>query len=128
MRSIINKICAGLVISVIGGLIFFLIGHTLSFAIDEDIFGGDKAGVVWAIVFGMPLGSVIGFLVIDKFLYHYPRNNVLGMIIGFFCGSVFVIIGGGFLLDLMGWKAIPIILLLVVCFCLTGYQIGLKTR
>jgi hypothetical protein len=126
MRRIIYKICTGLVISVIGGLIFSLIGNALSNAIETPVYGGDKAGIVWAIVFGMPLGSVIGFLLIDKPLYHFPRNNMLGMIIGFSCGSVFGIVGGGFLLDLIRGKAILIIPLLVVCFCLKGYQIGLK--
>jgi predicted MFS family arabinose efflux permease len=115
-----------MVLSVIGGLIFALIGHVLSNVMEEPVYGGDKAGIVWAIVFGVPLGSVIGFFLIDKYIYHFPRDNFLGMVIGFLCGSVSGGVAGGVLLDAIGGKALLIIPLLVVCFCLIGYQIGFK--
>ncbi|MGZ6208472.1 MAG: hypothetical protein ACXWMS_13075 [Syntrophales bacterium] len=126
MRRIIYKIGAGLVLSFFSALIFSLIGGVLSDAIVTVNLGGDKAGPIWGIIFGMPLGSVIGFLLIDKIFYQFEKNNILGMTIGFLCGFAFGGIGGLFLLDLIGGKAILLIPLLTVCFCLTGYQIGLR--
>jgi hypothetical protein len=125
MRRIIYKIGAGLVLSVFGALIFSLIGVVLSNAIVTVNLGGDKAGPIWGIIFGMPFGSVVGFLLIDKIFYQFQKNNIFGMTIGFLCGFVFGGIGGLFLLDLIGGEAIFLIPLLIVCFSLIGYQIGL---
>ncbi len=125
MRRIIYKIGGGLGLLVFCALIFSLIGVALSNAIDTFNLGGDKAGPIWGI-FGMPFGSVIGFLLIDKIYYHMKENNVFGMIIGFLCGFFFGGVGGLFLLDLIGGRAILLIPLLTVCFCLIGYQFGMR--
>lgn len=125
MGRIIYKIGAGLVLSVFGALIFSLIGVVLSNAIVTVNLGGDKAGPIWGIIIGMPFGSVVGFLLIDKIFYQFQKNNIFGMTIGFLCGFVFGGIGGLFLLDLIGGEAIFVIPQLIVCFSLIGYQIGL---
>ncbi len=88
MLRIIYKIAAGLVLSILGALIFFEIGVVLSRRID-NFPGGDKAGPIWGVILGMPLGSVIGFLFIDKIIYKLEKYNILGMVVGFICGFFF---------------------------------------
>jgi hypothetical protein len=120
------KFGCGLVSSFLGGFLFFIIGSGLAAVFPDVNFGGDMAGVLWGIIIGMPLGSVAGFLIVDKTFYRLKSNNFLGMVIGFIAGFLFGGIGGIFLLDSFGEKLIVLIPLLIVLFSIIGYQIGLK--
>lgn len=126
MLKMFFKFGCGLVSSFLGGFLFIIIGSGVVAAFPDVNFGGDKAGVLWGIMIGMPLGSLAGFLIVDKTFYRNRSNNFLGMVIGFITGFLFGGIGGIFLLDSFGGKVIVMIPLLIVVFSMIGYQIGLK--
>jgi len=126
MRRYFIKFGCGLVSSFLGGFFFFIIGSGLSVTFPDVNFGGDKAGGLWGIIIGMPSGSLAGILIIDKVIYDLKGYNIFGLAIGLVGGIIFGGIGGIFLLDEFGSKALLLIPLLIVAFSMFGYQIGIK--
>jgi len=126
MRRYFIKFGCALVSSFFGGCFFFIIGSCLSIAFPDVDFGGDKAGGLWGIIIGMPMGSLAGILIIDKVIYDLIGYNIFGLAIGLVGGIIFGGIGGIFLLDEFGNKALALIPLLIVAFSMFGYQLGLK--
>jgi hypothetical protein len=123
MQKIIFEYISGLVFSVFG--FFALAGlHTLFEMVGFELaWGGDKGKVFWGMFFGLPGGSILGFLVVDKLYFKIDTWYFQGMLMAFIVGVIANVValylidrlGGGFLL------AIPP---LVSLACVWAYNIG----
>jgi len=128
MVRLLSKFVTGLLFALLLGLPFYLLGSVLANELPNINLGGDKAGIIFGTFLGMPLGGLIGFLVVDKTIYKLETYNFLGLMVGFTASFFVGGIGSVLLLDIIGAKAIFLIPLLVMSFSLAGYQLGLKVR
>ena len=113
----------------VGGVFFslltvFVLGalYVLTNLSDKIDFGGDKGVILFPLFFGMPLGSVLGFLIVDKTILKIQELSSYSAIIAFIAGIIGCFISL-FLLDLLGGNSIYLVPILVVGFGLAGYSI-----
>ena len=117
-----------------GGVLFsllaaFLLGAltVLSNLSDKIGFGGDKGVILFPLFFGMPLGGMIGFLIVDKKILKIQELSSFSAIIAFITGIIGCFVSL-FLLDLLGGVSFYIVPILVVGFGLAGYSVPKPSR
>ena len=122
------RFSAGVLFSVLGGFCFYWF-HTILMIVGIEVdFGGDKSNVFVALFFGMPLGSILGFLLVDRLVYEIQKYNILGIIVGLAASMILGGIGSILFLDAIGGKAIILIPFMIVCISLVGYQAGRRPK
>ncbi len=84
--------------------------------------GGDKGQVFWGIFFGLPLGCVCGFLVIDKVFFGTAGWNVRGIVSAIVVGVLGDFLGI-FLMDSLGGQVIFFLPVLIVLACECAYNL-----
>jgi hypothetical protein len=118
MKRIAFEYICGLLFSVIG--FFGLAGvHTLlemiGFRLD---WGGDKSKLFWALFLGLPIGSILGFIGVDRFYFKMDNWNFLGMFLAFIVGAFCNFIGLYFMDRFGGWSLLALLPLVVLaCVC-----------
>lgn len=125
MKTTISEFFSGLLFSLPGFLIFAKLNDLLEKLGMELAFGGDKAAIFWGLFLGLPLGNILGFMMIDKFYNKVEACNISGIIMGF----VFGLLGnfaGVYLLDIFGGKFLFVIPILITFLCLCGYKINYR--
>lgn len=126
MVRLLSKFVSGLFFALLFGLSCYFLGSVLANELPNINFGGDKSGIVFGTFLGMPVGGLLGFLVVDKIVYKLETYNFLGLILGFTGSFLVGGIGSVKLLDTIGAKAIFLIPFLILSLSLAGYQLGLK--
>ncbi len=124
MRRIILDFISSFVLSIIGFLAFAGIYKLLELLRFNINFGGDKGAVLFGLFFGLPLGSLLGVLINERFIYKAQDWNFIGMILAGFLSfiiSYFSII----ILEKYGGGCVILIPLLVAAMCVFAYNIVL---
>ncbi len=85
--------------------------------------GGDKASVFAVIFFGIPIGCLLGILVVDKIIFKYQGYNLLGISLGFVLCFLIGGIGSVLLIDKIGRSAVFFIPLIIIALSFIGYYI-----
>ena len=114
--TVFLKFIGGLVGSIFIGMLFGGVFNPF------NVLGGDKGGVFISIFLGMPLGSILGIIIIDKAVYKLKSYNLLGIFIGFilsFLGGVESVI----VLDKFGGTGIVFAPIISTLLALAGYSI-----
>jgi hypothetical protein len=109
--------------SIIGGFgIAFLIASILTIAGNFS-----AAALVSALVFGLPIGNIMGLSLYRKvFLDAYIKSNIIGSIIGLILSGLGVLSG---LYAMNAWSSFAGLIIIPFASCLgslLGYSIGLK--
>jgi len=86
-------------------------------------FGGDKSGVFFIVFLGLPIGSLLGFSIVDKALYKTRGWNIIGLGIGLTLSILGALIGI-MLISALGVIAVVLVPVMIITFSLTGYQAG----
>ena len=129
-----SKILLNFVLKFIFGL-FFSIIFGISFAFGVDTikivgvflnFGGDKTNVIFPLFFGIPLGSVIGFMFFDKVILKFSKINWKGIVLGFLWSAIFGTILSLILIDKYGSSLVFYLPILMVLIAFLGYQLTNK--
>jgi hypothetical protein len=119
IKKLLLEYCAGLLLSV-GGFLIFVGVYNLLAAVKINIgFGGDKAKVFTGLFLGLPLGSVLGILLVDRFVYRIEITNYLNPVIGLILGFLGVYCGV-IMLDKVGGLSVLLIPIVVTGLCLLG--------
>lgn len=122
-RKIILQFIGALSLSIIAGILFYVIGF-LMMVLELGInLGGDKMPVLLVLFLGIPLGSLLGILLVDRMAFGYEGYNLVGLGIGFVLCLLVGGIGSVMLLDQMGQSAVLIVPLLIVCLSFVGYYL-----
>ena len=124
MKKLFFKFVAALAVSLLLSVMFYRVGHYLSNTLNSVNLGGDKSGVFFVIFLGFPLGSLLGFSLIDKLLYKTKGKNILGLAIGLILSFIGAFIGI-LLLDAFSFFAVFLIPVIIIIGSLIGYQTGL---
>ena len=124
MKKLFAKLLAALIVSLRLSVVFYPIGSYLSDTLNFMDLGGDKAGLFFVVFLGFPLGSLLGFSLIDKLFYRAMGINILGIVLGLILSLVGAFIGI-LLLDIFGIFAVVLLPIIVIVASLTGYQTGL---
>lgn len=91
----------------------------------EIAYGGDKAAILVPLLFGLPLGALVGMVLVEKVVCKTTGWNVLGLLLGLMFSAIAYIVGLG-MMDLFGGEAILSVPFLVALARLLGYRIGLR--
>ena len=114
---------SGVILSIIG-FICFGIAYDLLRKIHLDyFFGGDKSNVFFGLFLGLPIGSILGFCLIEKIYFKVQGFNILGTILGLII-NIFACFIGVIFLDKFGEKGIILIPFLIVLLILISYNIS----
>jgi hypothetical protein len=123
-HSILMKFTLGLLLALAFGL---ALSFGLDSAADEGIsfnFGGDKSNAFIVLFFGVPSGSIIGFVIIDRIIGNNAKTSWAGIVLGLISCVLLGGIGSVTLLDSMGGeKAIFVIPIMMVLLALGGYEV-----
>ncbi len=125
MSKIIYEFISGLVFSIIG--FFILIGfHDLLLILKIKLDWSGTGRFFWGMFLGLPIGSIFGFVLINKLYFKIFILNIYSLIISF----IFGIIGGIILIILhdylnFGQSLFIIMPILITLMCLCGYRVGL---
>jgi hypothetical protein len=110
-----------------GAATFVVIAETYP----EWLCSGDKGPVLMGGFFGLPLGSLIGIVIIDKFAYKVERSGIgariLGTVLSFglsWCGLIATL----FLMDSVSSKVAFSAPITVSCACVLGKWIAIRLR
>lgn len=87
--------------------------------------GGDKANVFSVLFIGMPIGSLLGILLVDRIFFKYQGYNLIGLCIGFVLCAFVGGVGSVMLLDEIGGSAVFFIPPLIIFLSFVGYYIPL---
>lgn len=119
IKKILVEYFSGLLLSVFGFLLFVGVHNLLSVIKINIGVGGDKAKIFMGLFIGLPLGSIAGMLLVDRFVYKSGTINyvssVIALILGFlgvFCGVI--------MLDKIGGQSVLFIPIIVTGLCLLG--------
>lgn len=74
----------------------------------------------------MPVGSALGFVIIDRRIQKKTRTNWSGNVLGIISCAFLGVIASAALLDIIGGKAILVIPIMMVLLALGGYQVTYK--
>jgi len=85
--------------------------------------GGDKSGIFFIVFLGLPIGSLLGFSIVDKAFYKSRGWNIIGLGIGLTLSILGAIIGI-ILISALGVAAVVLVPVMIIIFSLTGYQAG----
>jgi len=124
MRRIFLDFVSSLIMSVIGFIVFAGIYNALDLLKLNINFAGDKGKVFFGLLFGLPIGSILGILLIEKLIYKSPNWNIWGIVIAVLLSVISNYLGVIMLDKFGGWFFI-IIILLVVSMCVFGYNVTL---
>jgi hypothetical protein len=119
IKKLLLEYCAGLLLSVIGFLIFVGAHNLLSVVKINIGIGGDKAKIILGLFIGLPLGSVLGIFLVDKFVYKIGAINYFSLIIAVILGFLGVYCGV-IMLDKVGGLSVLFIPIVVTVLCLLG--------
>jgi hypothetical protein len=122
MRRIFLDFFSGLILSIIGFLMFAGLYSAFELLRININYGGDKGKVLFGLFFGLPLGSILGIVLTEKLVYKAQGWNILGIILA----ALLSVIGnylGIIMLDRIGGWVFILIPLLVVSICVFGYNI-----
>lgn len=122
-RKIILQFIGALSLSIIGGILFYLIGFLMMFLELGINLGGDKMPVLLVLFLGIPLGSLLGILLVDRIAFGYEGYNSIGLGIGFVLCLLAGGIGSVMLLDQMGKSAAFVVPLLIIFLAFVGYYL-----
>lgn len=122
MQRIALEYISGLVFSVVG--FFGLAGlHTLLEMIGFELtWGGDKGKFFWGMFLGLPLGSILGFVLVNRLYFKVATWNSQGMLLAFIVG-VFGNFGGLYFMDRLGGGFFLAVPPLVVLACVCAFNI-----
>lgn len=104
-------------------MVGFLFAAVLNGAVSATL-GGDKGGVFVALFLGLPIGSLLGILFIDRVLYNFMKKNVVGVVLGFILSSLGAV-ESLILLDTIGGTGILFAPGISTCLGMAGYWIPL---
>ncbi len=90
--------------------------------------GGDKAGIFGVIFIGMPIGFLLGILLVDKIIFKFEGYNCFGIAVGFILAFLFGGIASVFLLDEIGKYAVLVIPLIILALSFVGYYCPLLIK
>ncbi len=122
-KEIFQKFILGLVFAVIFGIISIVGVNTLNASgINIDL-GGCKSNVFISLIFGIPAGSIIGFITFEKYIGKDKRFKLRSIILGFLLSSILGFISSVALLDYIGGSGIFCIPVMMVVLALGGYQL-----
>jgi hypothetical protein len=124
VKKIFLEFCAGLILSVMGFLLFAVIYNALEILKVNINFWGDKGKVLFGLFFGLPLGSILGILLSEKLIYKTQGWNIPGIVLAVLL-SVLSNYLGIIMLEKVGGGFVIFVPLLVVVICLLGYNFGL---
>ena len=120
--KLLGLYAGGVIGSLFGGLLFYYIYKSMS-ALHFDIkFGGDKGIVLFPLFFGVPLGTVIGYMFIDKVFQKNHKLKIVAGLIGWFASVLGVFISL-FLISSKGLTGLVLTPFIVAAVGLVGYSI-----
>lgn len=128
LPAIMLKFLSGLFLAIVFGFALGFAVNALSRVGVFLDFGGDKSNVFIPLFFGVPLGSVLGFVMIDKKIGKKTKINWSGIVLGIISCAFLGVIGSTVLLDLIGGTAIFFIPIMMVLLALVGYQATYKYK
>ena len=123
IKSIILKYLIGLFFAVSLALLSSFTFDLISRAGFYFEFGGDKSVIFIMICFGIPFGSVTGFIIADKYISKIAKINWGGIILGCLFSSVFGLVSSIAIIMNFDSQAIFIIPVVVSFIALIGYQV-----
>jgi hypothetical protein len=123
IKKLIFEFLGGLFVSLVCGVSFAFIFSLPGISKVGVNLGGDKASIFFGIFLGLPIGSLLGILFVDKVFYGFQGYNIWGILIGFTLSFFLGGIGSVVLLDKIGSPAIILAPLIIVLFSLVGYLI-----
>ncbi len=122
-KDIFLKFIFGLAFAVILGIISMAGANALNASgINIDL-GGCKSNVFIPLIFGIPSGSILGFIIFEKYIRKDKKIKLLKVVLGFLLSAIFGFISSIALLDYIGGRAIFFILVMIVILALGGYQL-----
>jgi hypothetical protein len=127
MKRIFLDFLSGLILSIIGFLMFAGVYSALELLKIDISYGGDKGKVLFGLFVGLPLGSILGIVLTEKFVYKAQGWNIWGIILAALL-SVISNYLGIVMLDKIGGGFVIIIPLFAVVMCLFGYHVVLYLR
>jgi len=122
----IRKISVELFISIALSLLCFLMFIAIfnffeNLNINIDI-GGCKSNIFIGILFGLPLGSISGIFIVEKFIYKVKKYNIISLVLSYIL-SFLIAYFSIFLLDIFGGKAIIFLPIIVSSFSILIFNI-----
>ena len=119
IKKILFEYCAGLLLSVVGFMIFVGVHNLLSVYKTNIGVGGDKAKIFMGLFLGLPLGNVLGILLVNRFVYKIGAINYFSSVIALILGFLGVYFGV-IMLDKVGGLSVLFIPIVVTGLCLLG--------
>jgi hypothetical protein len=127
MKKIIFDYVSGLVFSVIGFIGFSNLYSLAQILGLELTWGGDKGKFFWGTFLGLPVGSIFGFLVVDKLYFKLDTWNFPGMLSAFVIGILGNLVGL-YLLDRLGGGFFFFLPFLIILVCTYSYNLWPTSR
>ncbi len=119
MKKIIADYVSAMVFSIIGFFAFIYLHPMIGF-----VWGGDKGQLFSGMFLGLPLGMVLGFLLIDGFLFEMDTRNFPG-IVSSFVTCILGNLAGVYLADNLGGEFLLFFPFLLILICTYVYNLWL---
>jgi hypothetical protein len=123
IKKLALEFLAGLIVSAIGFGFFAALLQIPVLSRLETYLGGDKASVFAGLFLGLPIGGILGILLLDKIAFKTGGYNSIGIVTGLALSLILGGIGTLALLSKLGGSTFFIAPFLYVLLALVGYTI-----
>jgi hypothetical protein len=121
-KRVIRKLTSEFIVGTIFSLIGFISGALIHYLLTKPFNYNYHGGVFSGLFLGMPVGSLVGILLIEKCFNKVQGYNISGLLFGFLLSSLL----GGFisvvLLDTYGSKKYFLIPFIITSFSMIGFH------
>ncbi len=124
MRKVLFQYFSALIFSVIGVLLFAGIYRLLEMIGLDIEFWGDKANILFSLVFGLSLGGSFGVVLIEKYFYKEHGWNILPIVFAIIL-SILGIYFGMIMMDKIGGRSLLFMPFFTALMCVLGYNFGI---